>query len=271
MPTRDKRSGQRVEDVDPTFDPWEPSKPIPLFVLGIFIALAAWGGLSYLGDLVPERAPNVDTVMPAPGAVKQSSSSTNDSPRLIHSGSAEVWSCASCHGAGGQGAGQTPQLAGLNSAYIVKQLQDFVSGARSNESMRYVAAQLSPSEMNEVAAYYSALSVPAPTPPKDNGRFSRGRELNLRGDWNQDVPACATCHGGAGEGLGATFPRLAGQQSEYLFSQLAAWKGGKRRNSPQSLMEDIASRMSDEDMWAAAQYFGSLGQENPKQEGSGQK
>lgn len=258
MPTREKRSVQRIEDVDPAFDPWEPSRPIPIFVLGIFIALAVWGGFSYVGDLVPERVAAGDTVTPAASTVNQPAGAANDAPRLIHGGSAEVWSCASCHGAAGQGAGQTPRLAGLNSAYIVKQLQDFVSGARTNESMRYVASQLSPSEMNEVAEYYSALSIPAAPSPSGDGRFNRGRELNLRGDWNRDVPACATCHGEAGEGLGATFPRLAGQQPEYLFSQLTAWKGGRRHNSPQSLMEDIASRMSEEDMWAAAQYFGSL-------------
>ena len=258
MFSRKKRPDQRVEDIDPAFDPWEQSRPIPLFVIAIFIALAIWGALNYVGDLAPERASQtpelpVTVTVPdnamAPGA---------DVPVLVHQGNASVWSCASCHGDQGQGSGQTPKLAGLAQAYIVKQLQDFAAGTRSNESMRYVATQLTLAEMNAVAAYYATLPVSATAAPKTGANMARGRELNLHGDWKQDIPACVTCHGAQGEGLGTAFPRLAGQQPEYLFSQLAAWKGGSRHNSPQSLMDDIAARMSSADMWAVSQYFGSL-------------
>ncbi|MFU2070822.1 cytochrome c4, partial [Bordetella hinzii] len=50
------KTARRVEDIDPAFDPWEQSRPIPLFVLAIFIALAIWGALSYLDDLAPARS-----------------------------------------------------------------------------------------------------------------------------------------------------------------------------------------------------------------------
>src|SRR3546814_8394280 len=52
-------------------------------------------------------------------------------------------------------------------------------------------------------------------------------------------PACVSCHGDQGQGVGVAFPPLAAQQPEYLFSQLAAWKGGHRHNSPHSLMDEI--------------------------------
>ena len=38
---------------------------------------------------------------------------------------------------------------------------------------------------------------------------------------------CGECHGAAGQGVGKTFPKLAGQSAEYIANQLKAWKAGK--------------------------------------------
>ena len=38
-----------------------------------------------------------------------------------------------------------------------------------------------------------------------------GRSLADRGDWSQALPGCGACHGAAGQGVGKTFPKLAGQ------------------------------------------------------------
>ncbi|AKQ57041.1 c-type cytochrome [Bordetella hinzii] len=249
------KTARRVEDIDPAFDPWEQSRPIPLFVLAIFIALAIWGALSYLDDLAPARSGEPGGLTAdAPTPVQADAGA----PLLVSRGNASLWSCASCHGARGEGAAQTPRLAGLPAEYLAKQLRDFAAGARANESMRYIARQLSDADIETVARYYAGLP-PLPGAAMALGASqARGEMLNRHGDWKRDIPACATCHGQNGEGVGSEFPRLAGQQAEYLLSQLAAWKGGQRRNSPQSLMDDIAARMSDDDMRAAAQYFGSL-------------
>lgn len=245
----------RVEDIDLSFDPWEPSRPIPLFLLAVFFALALWGSLSYLSDLAPIQNADLGGVS---GTAAAPASTDANAPLLVRQGNGAVWSCASCHGAAGEGAGQTPRLAGLPEAYIAKQLRDFASGARGNESMQYVASRLTAADIDVLSVYYAAQSSPA-MPAMDLGADSRrGEELNRFGDWKRDIPACATCHGQHGEGVGSKFPPLAGQQAEYLLSQLAAWKGGQRLNSPQSLMDDIASRMTHQDMRAAAQFFGSL-------------
>lgn len=219
------KTARRVEDIDPAFDPWEQSRPIPLFVLAIFIALAIWGALSYLDDLAPARSGEPGGLTAdAPTPVQADAGA----PLLVSRGNESLWSCASCH------------------------------GARANESMRYIARQLSDADIETVARYYAGLP-PLPGAAMALGASqARGEMLNRHGDWKRDIPACATCHGQNGEGVGSEFPRLAGQQAEYLLSQLAAWKGGQRRNSQQSLMDDIAARMSDDDMRAAAQYFGSL-------------
>lgn len=254
----------RVESVDPAFDPWEQSRPIPLLVLAIFVALATWGALSYIADLAPRGSiktggtAQAATADRAPADAVHDSAPDGSAPTLVMVGNDSLWSCASCHGAKGEGSGSTPALAGLSEGYIAKQLRDFGAGTRPNESMRYVASGLSEEEIAQVARYYANLPR-ASTPVVDlGGDAARGAALNRFGDWKRNIPACASCHGQNGEGVGSQFPVLAGQQPEYIFNQLASWKGGYRHNSPQSLMDDIASRMSEHDMRAAAQYFGSL-------------
>ena len=112
--------------------------------------------------------------------------------------------------------------------------------------------------MKELAAYYAKLPVPAVNVPSSEANLARGEVLFHKGDWKQNVPACISCHGSQGEGVGTSFPPLAAQQAEYLFSQLSAWKGGHRHNSPQGLMDDIATRLSYEDLYAVSYYAASL-------------
>ncbi|GAB3628136.1 cytochrome C [Pandoraea terrae] len=249
----------RVEEVNATFEPWEPSRPIPLLLLAIFVALIVWGALSYFGDLAPKQ-PTAPTISSdARQATPQPEAAVDpNAPVIVTTGTPQVWSCASCHGAQGQGAGVTPRIAGLEEPYIAKQLRDFAHGFRSNESMQYVARSLSEEDIDRVAKYYAALPTGNATPWVSSSAVERGRHLNENGDWKRNVPACATCHGQSGEGVVGTFPRLAGQQPDYIASQLIAWRDGRRKNSPQSLMDDIASRMTDEEVWDAANYFGSL-------------
>ncbi|MDF8361282.1 c-type cytochrome [Achromobacter anxifer] len=246
---------RRVDAVDPTFDPWEQPRPIPLLVLGVFLALAVWGALSYINDLTPNRSVEIGGTSPA---TTQVSAPDVDAPALVLTGNGNTWGCASCHGANGEGAGLTPSLAGLSEDYLAKQLRDFKSGGRSNETMRYVANGLSDSEIAQVANYYANLPRGTEAAVNLGGDQAHGEALHRTGDWKRDIPACSSCHGQNGEGVGTQFPRLAGQQPEYIFHQLIAWKGGYRHNSPQSLMDDIASRLSEKDMRDVAQYFGSL-------------
>jgi len=66
--------------------------------------------------------------------------------------------CATCHGAKGEGVlPNNPALVGLEQAYIVKQLQDFKSGARKSPTMKMFAQTLSDEDMNNIAAYYASL------------------------------------------------------------------------------------------------------------------
>lgn len=72
-----------------------------------------------------------------------------------------VPACFACHGENGQGiAPSFPALAGQNAAYITKQLNDWQSGARSNDPqglMKAVAEKMSRDDITAVAAYLERL------------------------------------------------------------------------------------------------------------------
>lgn len=78
--------------------------------------------------------------------------------------------CAACHGVDGNStSSQFPRLAGQYPDYIVKALTDYKSGARKNPIMSGFAAQLSPADMEDLAAYFSSqhgLQVEPPAPKK---------------------------------------------------------------------------------------------------------
>ena len=168
--------------------------------------------------------------------------------------------CASCHGADGAGqvAAGFPRLAGLNGAYLRKQLDDFASGARENAVMRPIATALDADERKAISDYYAklpipaALAKPAAENPKDD---SPGALLATRGRWSQQVPGCVQCHGPGGVGVGASFPPLAAQPAPYLSAQLHAWKQGTRSNDPLQLMQHISSALSDADIAAVSAWF----------------
>ena len=73
--------------------------------------------------------------------------------------------CAVCHGQ--DGIAQLPtaaNLAGQQEMYLAKALQDFRSGARSNEMMTVVAKGLSDADVANLAAWYSSIKVTVEAP-----------------------------------------------------------------------------------------------------------
>ncbi len=66
---------------------------------------------------------------------------------------------------------------------------------------------------------------------------------------------CSGCHGDKGLSSNGQFPRLAGQQANYLHAQLKAFKEGSRVNS---MMQGIAAGLSDADMDNLAAFFNSV-------------
>ncbi len=164
--------------------------------------------------------------------------------------------CAACHGVDGNSPAPTfPKLAGQSVEYITKQLNEFKSGARNNGIMAPIASALSAEDVQNVAAYFSAQKS-APATAKSNGKGSLGEKIYKGGIAANKVPACASCHGPAGAGIPARFPRLAGQHADYTLAQMKAFNSGERANAP--MMKVIAARLSGDDMAAVADYIQGL-------------
>ena len=66
--------------------------------------------------------------------------------------------CAPCHTVEGEGRDvEIPNLAGQHAVYLTNQLKAFKSGARKHVEMKFIARELSDSEMRELAEYYASL------------------------------------------------------------------------------------------------------------------
>ncbi len=65
-------------------------------------------------------------------------------------------SCTGCHGTNGRSASGMPNIAGLDQAYIVKQMNDFKSGARAASVMHQIAKGYNDEQIALLAAYFSA-------------------------------------------------------------------------------------------------------------------
>jgi len=73
--------------------------------------------------------------------------------------------CASCHGEDGNSENAMfPRLAGQYESYLIRSLQEYKSGSRSNPIMMGFASALSEEEIRDVAAFYASqkkgLTIP---------------------------------------------------------------------------------------------------------------
>ncbi len=74
----------------------------------------------------------------------------------------QIPACMACHGPTGRGnePAKFPALRGQQSAYVVKQLNDYASGARTtgpNGVMQTIAKRLSPDDMRNLASYVQGI------------------------------------------------------------------------------------------------------------------
>jgi cytochrome c553 len=166
--------------------------------------------------------------------------------------------CAACHTADGNAIISTnPKLAGQHQEYLVKQLSNFKSGERKNPVMSGMAATLSDQDIQNVAAYFASKTIKIGS-VKTNGPGSLGEKIYRAGIPSAGLPACASCHGASGAGVPVQFPRLGGQNADYVVAQLTAFSLGERANDNAKVMRTIAAKMSAMQMAAVADYIQGL-------------
>lgn len=85
----------------------------------------------------------------------------------VAAGRQKALQCQTCHGLDGKAKiPEAPNLAGQSEIYLVKALKDFRSGARKNDMMSLVAPTLKDQDIDDLAAYFSAIEITVGPPPK---------------------------------------------------------------------------------------------------------
>ncbi|MDE2235134.1 MAG: cytochrome c4 [Gammaproteobacteria bacterium] len=169
--------------------------------------------------------------------------------------------CYMCHSTHGNNPdlGFIPRLAAQSSAYIEDQLKAFRDGSRADPPatmyMWPIAQGLSDNQIKQVAVWFSSQPPAEPFPASSAAK--EGREIFLHGILKEDVPACASCHGPKADGNGI-FPRLAGQNTQYLLAQLRYFRSGVRNDKGADIMKPIAQHLTDDQMSAVADYLSTL-------------
>ena len=171
--------------------------------------------------------------------------------------------CTYCHGASGHGYGAfytMPRLAGQTTEYFENQLQAYAERKRKNSIMYNVAHNLSPSMRTALASHFAELKA-GNYNHGPSALAAEGKTIFQEGVPNDNVPACAACHGTEAQGFEQN-PRLAGQLNSYLQKTLTNWNKERGHDAdasdPASIMQPVARNLNKSQAAAVAAYLSSL-------------
>lgn len=165
-------------------------------------------------------------------------------------------SCQTCHGPGGASQiAANPILAGQHFDYLRRQLLYYRDNPKAAAAMAAMAKPLSDQDINDISAYLAARPRPI-SGAADMELAKSGENLYRGGDIKRGIPACAACHIADGGGVPfAGYPALSGQYAGYVAKALADYASGAREHA---IMNDIAARLTEDDIKALAEYISGL-------------
>ncbi len=164
--------------------------------------------------------------------------------------------CIACHGVDGKMPimPNYPKIAGLPQAYAIAMMKDIKSGARHNGQsmiMKGLMSSVSDAEMITIAEWLATLSNGAGT-PGDATLMAKGAAL-------YKSKTCIACHGADGKKpVLPTYPKLAGQNKQYLIVQISDIKTGARDNGQTAAMKGVMHLVNEEEIGALAEWLASL-------------
>jgi cytochrome c553 len=196
---------------------------------------------------------------PGPAAAPTQQKPAAAAPAPIN---AKVAMCIGCHGIKGYQASfpevyKVPMISGQGAKYIAAALTAYKNGDRRHPTMRGIAASLSEQDINEIAAYYEAHG-------KEEGKTladKPSREPNPQVAGLLQKAACVSCHGANfAKPIDPSYPKIAGQHSDYLFVALKAYKTDNNPSVGRTngVMGAIAKQFSNAELKALAGYVGSI-------------
>ena len=168
--------------------------------------------------------------------------------------------CGACHGPDGNSVNpQWPSIAGQHAPYIVRQLEAFQNGERTNILMTSQAMTLTEQDRKDMAIFFAAQPAAAKS-VADPGLVEKGEALYRGGNKESGAAACLSCHGPTGRGNpSAAYPLLRGQHATYVATTLREYATDARKSDGAAkIMRDIAKRLSEDDIVAVAAYVQGL-------------
>ena len=179
----------------------------------------------------------------------------------IKAGEKKIAMCIGCHGIKGYQASfpevhKVPMISGQGAKYIVSALSACQKGDRKHPSMRGIADNMTEQDMADIGAYYEA-----------HGKVEGSMAAEKAPDGTAHVTAllqkgaCISCHGdNFSKPIDPSYPKIAGQHSDYLFVALKSYKteGTPLWGRSNGVMGGIAKQYSNAELKALAGYISGL-------------
>ena len=173
--------------------------------------------------------------------------------------------CIGCHGIKGYQASfpevyKVPMISGQSASYIASALSAYKKGERKHPTMRGVAEALSDQDMADLAAYYSASGVVQGAVPTTNAS-KPSKEPNAEVQALLNKANCSSCHGANySMPIAPTYPKLAGQHSDYLLVALKSYKteNNAKVGRGNAIMASMAKQYTNAELKVLASYLSSL-------------
>jgi cytochrome c553 len=169
--------------------------------------------------------------------------------------------CIGCHGIVGYQASfpeihKVPKISGQGGKYIASALNAYKTGERKHASMRGVAASLTDQDIADLAAYYEASGA-----VEGAQALAKAPEASEKVNALLTKGACASCHGDSfSKPIDPTYPKIAGQHSDYLFVALKAYKveGNAQVGRGNAIMGGVAKQFTNAELKELSNYLGNL-------------
>lgn len=131
--------------------------------------------------------------------------------------------CGACHGANGISSdNKIPTLAGQDAQYLVAAIGAYQDDTRQQEDMHTTLAKSSLSDIQHIAAFYSV----------QKSRAAEEKAFSVK----ELADKCEHCHAPGMENPMMIFPKIRGQNREYLIKALKSYRDNQRGSSPMHKM-----------------------------------
>ena len=126
--------------------------------------------------------------------------------------------------------------------------ESFRDGTRESGTMMAAARTLSDEEITDLARHFGRSAAVA-------ADIEQAPDIIRLGIPEHDVPACAACHGASAR---PGYPRLDGQDADYLLRQLELFKllGAERGGPNAHIMAEAVRELDQDQIKSLAEWYG---------------